>query len=73
MAYLTRIFFVYFALLTIGAALVAGAIPYSFVNSVGQPLDKSTSALMLVVAAYLAAFPATFLHVVVEYIAEFLD
>ena len=73
MAYLTRIFFVYFALLTILAALCAGAIPYSFVNEVGQPLDNSTSLMMVITAAYLAAFPFTLLHVLAEYIAEFID
>lgn len=73
MAYLTRIFFVYFALLAILAALCAGAIPYSFVNTIGQPLDNSTSVMMVITAAYLAAFPATLLHVIAESIAEFLD
>lgn len=73
MAYLTRVFFVYFAMLTILAALLAGAIPYSFVNAVGQPLDKSTSLMMVITAAYLAAFPFTLLHVLAESIAEFLD
>ena len=73
MASLTRVFFVYFALLTILTALCAGAIPYSFVNAVGQPLDKSTSAAMVITAAYLAAFPFTLLHVIAESITEFLD
>ncbi len=70
MAYSTSVFFVYFAIL---AALFAGAIPYSFVNAVGQPLDKSTSVMMVITAAYLAAFPFTLLHVLAEYIAEYLD
>ena len=72
MAYRTCVFFVYFAMLTILAALCAGAIPYNFVNAVGQPLDKSTS-LMVITAAYLVAFPFTLLHVIAEFIAEFLD
>ena len=73
MAYRTCIFFVYFAMLTIMAALCAGAIHYNFVNAVGQPLDKSTSLIMVITAAYLAAFPFTILHVIAESIAEFLD
>lgn len=73
MAYLLRIFFAYFALLTMAVAIGAGVTSYEFVSGVGIPLDKSTSALLVIIAGYVAAIPVTLLHVVAEYIAEMLD
>lgn len=72
MAYLSRIFFVYFALLTIALAIGAGATSYHFVNAVGEPLNASTSALLLVIAGYVAAIPATAAHMLAEYVADIL-